>query len=165
MKESCGIWLHTPYKQIAPQRFIRKYLFNALSQIIRKKGDLKVSDMGFFEKITKGIGLGKEMNIEEYMNTVEMENVDVLHEAADFFVKPIALESEGDVGIIMEELKARNIILLNVSPMKRNAAKLKMVVDNIKSHVSKINGDIARIDEDKILLTPSRVKIVKTRKR
>ncbi|MFH1094930.1 MAG: cell division protein SepF [Candidatus Micrarchaeota archaeon] len=121
--------------------------------------------MGFFEKITKGIGMGKEMNIEEYMNTVEMENVDVLHEAADFFVKPIALESEADTGIIMEELKARNIILLNVSPMKRNTAKLKMIVDNIKAHIVKINGDIARIDEDKILLTPSRVKIVKTRKK
>lgn len=121
--------------------------------------------MGIFEKISKGLGMSKEMNIEEYMNTVEMENVDVLHEAADYYVKPIALESEGDVSVIMEELKARNIILLNVSPMKRNTAKLKMIIDNIKSHVSKINGDIARIDEDKILLTPSKVKIVKTRKK
>ncbi|VVB56802.1 Cell division protein SepF [uncultured archaeon] len=121
--------------------------------------------MGIFEKIGKGLGMGKELNIEEYMNTVEMENVDVLHEAADYYVKPIALESENDMGVIQEELKARNIILLNVSPMKRNAAKLKMIIDNIKSHVSKINGDIARIDEDKILLTPSKVKIVKTRKK
>lgn len=121
--------------------------------------------MGIFEKISKGLGMSKEMNIEEYMNTVEMENVDVLHEAADYYVKPIALESEGDVHIIMEELKAKNIVLLNVSPMKRNTAKLKMIVDNIKSHISKINGDIARIDEDKILLTPSKVKIVKSRKK
>jgi hypothetical protein len=49
--------------------------------------------------------------------------------------------------------------------MKRNTAKLKMIVDNIKAHVHKINGDIARIDEDKILLTPTKVKIVKTRKK
>lgn len=122
--------------------------------------------MGVFEKITKGLGLGKSVeNIEEFMNTVEMENVDVLHEAADFYIKPIALESEADINVIAEELKQRNIILLNVSPMKRNTAKLKMIVDNIKAHVGKINGDIARIDEDKILLTPTRVKIVKTRKR
>ncbi len=126
---------------------------------------LRGGSMGIFEKVSKGLGMSKEMNIEEYMNTVEMENVDVLHEAADYYVKPIALESEGDVGVIMEELKARNIILLNVSPMKRNTAKLKMIIDNIKSHVSRINGDIARIDEDKILLTPSKVKIVKTRKK
>lgn len=121
--------------------------------------------MGIFEKVTKGLGLGKEMNIEEYMNSVEMENVDVLHQAADFYIKPVALESEADVGVIFDELKARNIILLNVSPMKRQTNKLKQIIDNIKSHVMKINGDIARIDEDKILLTPSKVKIVKSKGR
>jgi uncharacterized protein len=123
--------------------------------------------VSFFEKISKSLGLSSKDvdNIEEYMDTVEMENVDVLHEAADFYVKPIALESESDVNVIMDELRAKNIVLLNVSPMKRHTAKLKMIVDNIKVHIQKINGDIARIDEDKILLTPSKVKIVKTRKR
>ncbi len=121
--------------------------------------------MGIIEKITRGLGLNKEMNLEEYMNTVEMENVDVLHEAADFYVKPVALESEKDVNVIMEELKAKNIILLNVSPMSKQPNKLKQTIDNIKMYVTKINGDIARIDNDKILLTPTKVKIVKSRKR
>jgi SepF-like predicted cell division protein (DUF552 family) len=121
--------------------------------------------MGILEKITKSMGVGKDMNLEEYMNTVEMENVDVLHEAADFYVKPIALENESDVSVIMDELKARNIILLNVSPMAKQPNKLRQTMDNIKAHITKINGDIARIDVDKILLTPSKVKIVKSRKR
>jgi len=121
--------------------------------------------MGVLEKITKGLGLSKEMEIEEFMDTVEMENVDVLHQAADFYVKPVALESEADVQVIMEELKNKNIILLNVSPMAKQTTKLKQIVDNIRSFITKINGDIARIDNDKILLTPSKVKIVKSRKR
>lgn len=121
--------------------------------------------MGIFEKITKGLGVGSKVeNIEEWVGATEMENVDVLHEAADYYVKPIALESEADISIIGEELKQRNIILLNVSPMKRNTTKLRAIIDNIKAHVGKINGDIARIDEDKILLTPKNVKIVKSRK-
>ena len=91
--------------------------------------------------------------------------MDVLHEAADFYVKPISLESESDVSVVIDELKQKNLILLNVSAMKRNTAKLKMIVDNIKAHIHKINGDIARIDENKILLTPTKVKIVKTRKK
>ena len=65
----------------------------------------------------------------------------------------------------MEELKSRNIILLNVSPMSKQPNKLKQTIDNIKMYVTKINGDIARIDNDKILLTPSKVKIVKSRKK
>jgi hypothetical protein len=121
--------------------------------------------MGILEKITKSIGISKDMNLEEYMNTVEMENVDVLHEAADFYVKPVALESEADVSVIMDELKAKNIVLLNVTPMAKQPNKLKQTIDNIKMFVMKINGDIARIDNDKILLTPSKVKIVKSRKR
>jgi len=118
--------------------------------------------MGILEKITKSIGVSKDMNLEEYMNTVEMENVDVLHEAADFYVKPVALESESDVNIIMDELRAKNIVLLNVSPMAKQPNKLKQTIDNIKMFVMKTNGDIARIDNDKILLTPSKVKIVKS---
>jgi uncharacterized protein len=121
--------------------------------------------MGILEKFTKSLGVGKETNLEEYMNTVEMENVDVLHEAADFYVKPIALESEADVNVIMEELKAKNIILLNVTPMSKQPNKLRQTMDNIKAFVMKINGDIARIDENKVLLTPTKVKIVKNRKK
>ena len=121
--------------------------------------------MGIFEKISRGLGLGKDMNIEEYMDTVEMENVDVLHEAADFYVKPIALESEADIAVIQDELKKKNIILLNVTPISKQTNKLKKIIDELKLYAQKTNGDIARIDVDKILLTPTKVKIVKSRKK
>ncbi len=120
--------------------------------------------MSIFEKLSKAFGFSKDMDIEEYMDTVELENVDVLHEPADFYVKPVALESEADIKIIEDELRQRNIILLNMSPMARNAAKLKMIVADLKEYVNKVNGDIARIDNDKILLTPSKIKIVKSKK-
>ncbi|MFH1447604.1 MAG: cell division protein SepF [Candidatus Micrarchaeota archaeon] len=120
--------------------------------------------MGILQHLTKTFGLSKDMDIEEYMDTVELENVDVLHEPADFYVKPVALESEADVKVIEDELKQKNIIILNVSPMAKNTAKLKMIVGDIKEYIVKTNGDIARIDNNKILLTPSRVKIIKSRK-
>jgi hypothetical protein len=121
--------------------------------------------MGVFEKISKAIGLGKEGDVEDYMSTIEMEDVDVLHQAADFYVKPISLETDADVGTVMNELKARNIVLLNISPMVRQTAKLKSAIDGIRTFIVKINGDIARIDEHRILLTPTKVKIVKSRKK
>jgi uncharacterized protein len=120
--------------------------------------------MGILQSLSKTFGLSKDMDIEEYMDTVELENVDVLHEPADFYVKPVALESEADVKVIEDELKQRNIILLNMSPMARNAAKLKMIVGELKEYVNKINGDIARIDNDKILITPAKIKIVKSKR-
>ena len=117
--------------------------------------------MGLFEKISGTLGLNKNIDLEEYMDIDEMDEVDVLHEPADFYVKPISLEREGDVTIIVEELKARNIVLLNVSKMAKWPNKLKASVGALKQYILKVGGDIARIDNDKILLTPGRVKIVK----
>jgi hypothetical protein len=40
----------------------------------------------------------------------------------------------------------------------------KTIVESIKEYITKINGDIARIDQDKILLTPAKVKIIKKKR-
>ncbi|MFH0835803.1 MAG: cell division protein SepF [Candidatus Micrarchaeota archaeon] len=119
--------------------------------------------MGFFSGLSKSFGLQKDLNIEEFMSAAEAEEVDVLHEEADFYVKPIALQTDADLKIVEEELGNKNIILLNISPIARNAVKLKNAIAEIKSFVQTINGDMARIDEDKLLITPHNVKIVKRR--
>jgi SepF-like predicted cell division protein (DUF552 family) len=120
--------------------------------------------MGILGKISKAIGLSKELNIEEFMSATEAEDVDVLHQQADFYVKPVTLQSDSDVKVVEEELKQRNLILLNLTPMVRNPAKLKAAVNELKLFTNNINGDMARITEDKILLTPGNVKIVKRKK-
>jgi len=44
--------------------------------------------MGVFDKLGQAFGASsKEINIEEYMGSAEMENVDVLNEPADMYVK------------------------------------------------------------------------------
>ncbi|HUC39046.1 MAG TPA: cell division protein SepF, partial [Candidatus Acidoferrum sp.] len=106
----------------------------------------------------------KELDVEEYMNSAEMENVDVMNEPADFYVKPLALMQESDLAVIEAELQKKNIILLNITEMVKRPNTLKGVIDKLKDYVTKTNGDIARLDEAKILLTPSKVKIIKSRK-
>ena len=120
--------------------------------------------MGIFGKLGGALGATKELNVEEYMNSEEMENVDIMNEPADFYVKPVALQQESDVALIQSELQKRNIILLNISEMAKRQNTLKGVVDSLKSYVEKIGGDIAMLDEQKILLTPAKVKIIKSRK-
>ncbi len=121
--------------------------------------------MGIFDKLGKALGTTSEINIEEYMNSEEMEGVDVMHEPADFYVKPFALRQESDLQVVQEELSKKNIILLNISELNKRPNTQKSLVDNIKEYVNKIDGDIARIDEDKILLTPAKVKIIKGRRK
>ncbi len=120
--------------------------------------------MGIFNRLGGVLGTQKEMNVEDYMNSEEMENVDVMNEPADFYVKPVALQSEADLAVIQSELQKRNIILLNISEMSKRPQTLKGIVENLKQYVEKTNGDIARLDEEKILLTPAKVKIIKSKK-
>ena len=121
--------------------------------------------MGVFGGLGKALGLNKEMSLDDFMTASEAEEVDVMHQVADFYVKPIALQMDSDLKLVEEELKQKNIVLLNISPMARNATKLKVAVGDLRAFIHGINGDIAKIDEDKILLTPQNVKIVKSRKR
>ena len=120
--------------------------------------------MSIFNKLGGVLGASKELDVEEYMNSAEMENVDVMNEPADFYVKPVALHDENDLGLIEAELQRKNIILLNISELAKRPNTLKGIVDKLKEYAMKTNGDIARLDENKILLTPSKVKIIKSKR-
>ncbi len=104
----------------------------------------------------------KNVDIEEYLDNLALEEEDLLEEHADMWVKPLSLESVGDVEDVVSELRKGNIILLNISPLyKKNTIKLKQAISELKGQVSELDGDIARITEEKVLVTPSRVKIAK----
>lgn len=120
--------------------------------------------MGIFDKLGSALGATKGLDVEEYMNSEEMENVDMMNEPADFYVKPVALQQEGDLAVIQAELQKRNIILVNTEPMKARQNTLTSMVNNLKAYVDKINGDIAVIGENRILITPAKVKIIKSKK-
>ncbi|MGI0100852.1 MAG: cell division protein SepF [Candidatus Micrarchaeaceae archaeon] len=121
--------------------------------------------MSIFEKLGKTLGVSsKGIDVEEYMNATDMDDVDVMHEPADHYIKPVALQQQTDVELIKKELGSNNIILMNITEMAKRPNTLKAVIDDLKVYVDKMNGDIARIDTDKIILTPGKIKIIKTKR-
>ena len=117
--------------------------------------------MGIFQGLGKAFGVTKEVNIDDFMTAAEAEHVDVMHEEASSYVKPITLQMDSDIKLVENELNSKNIVLLNISAYARNPSKLKTAVGMLRQFAHSIGGDIARIDEDKIMLTPAKVKIVK----
>ncbi len=114
----------------------------------------------FLEKVLKR---QDSLDIEEFLNTVDVEE-ETAYEDADAFVKPLTLNRNEDAQLVINEAKSGNIVLLNIADLsKRNAIKLKELITDIKSNVVAMNGDMARISQDRILITPSKVKIVKRR--
>ena len=123
--------------------------------------------MSPFRRLGRILGNGRDRDSEGYLDTIdtaELENVDALHTPADVYIKPVALEDEADMNLAMEELKNGNIILMNIAPMSKYTTRLKKIINNLKGFTIKIDGDIARMDNEKFILTPSRVKIIKKRK-
>ncbi len=122
--------------------------------------------MGVFDKLGQAFGVSgsKEMSIEEYMNSAEMADVDIMHEPADMYVKPVSISSEDDVSLIEAELSKKNIILLSIEELSKRPTTRNNVISTLKAYVSKINGDIAQIDDTRVLITPAKVKIIKRKK-
>lgn len=115
--------------------------------------------VGFLKKLT-GQATGDESEVEEYLDTLGLENEDFMEEEADVWVKPIILEDVGDAAVVAGELSNGNIVLLNIEPlMKRNAIRLKQAVNKIKGTVRSVDGDIARLSEYKLLITPKGTKV------
>ena len=114
--------------------------------------------MGFFNKV-----MTKEENvdIEDFLNNLD-EVEEESYDDADAFVKPMDLVVDSDVEAILNEAKQGNIVLMNIADLaKRNSLKLKELISMIKTEVKVIDGDIARISQGRVLITPSKVKIIK----
>ena len=103
----------------------------------------------------------ENVNIEDFLNNLD-EVEEESYDDADAFVKPMDLVVDSDVEAIVNEAKQGNIVLMNISDLaKRNAIKLKELISVIKVEIKAIDGDIARISQGRVLITPSKVKIIK----
>ncbi|MFH0905913.1 MAG: cell division protein SepF [archaeon] len=102
----------------------------------------------------------EEVNIDEFLNNMDM--MEEVHEDVDFYVKPINLQSNVDVETAIKELKLKNLILLDIENLsKRNPQRAKQFIGQIKMFAKDNSGDLALISKNKILIVPSKVKIIK----
>lgn len=116
--------------------------------------------MAFMEKL---IGKKEEVDIEDFLNNLDSEEDDP-YEGAEAFVKPMNLATEEDVKATLEEAKKGNILLLNIGDLKkRNAMKLKELINALRDGIETIDGDMAMVagSQDKVIVTPAKVKIIK----
>lgn len=117
-----------------------------------------VVHLGFFNKVMTKTD---SVDLEDFLNNldqVQEEN----YENADALVKPLDLSTDADADVIIKEVKTGNLALVNIADLnKRNKGKLKELLSRIKSEVRAIDGDMAGISAERVLITPSKVKIIK----
>jgi len=76
------------------------------------------------------------------------------------YIKAIPLKAYEDVDIIKSEVKAGNVVITNVSPLaKQNIEDVKRAINELNEYAILIHGDIARLGEERVILTPKSIKI------
>lgn len=118
---------------------------------------------GIIDKFSEKVGSSEENEgIEEYLDTLGLEEEDLLEEEAEMWIRPLTLEESSDVKEVNDTVKEGNIVLLNIKPLfENNTMKLKKAISRIKGTAQGIDGDIARLSEYKLLIAPEGVKIAK----
>ena len=76
------------------------------------------------------------------------------------YVKAMRLRGRIDIGRIENEIKAGNILILKMTPIVTEGTdQFREVVKELEEIIEKTGGDIARLGEERIVLTPKGIKI------
>ena len=78
------------------------------------------------------------------------------------YLKAITIRDPSDIHSIKEDIKKEMILILRVTPLaQKDVDKLRKVVEELYTIAKNSNADIARLGEERIIVTPSGVKIWK----
>ena len=118
--------------------------------------------MGIFDRFKRRQPTAQQQEIAKEVPVLEVEpgaEVRKLSEA-EILVKSMTLQSLADVPNVASELQAGNILVLDISAlMEQDPADLKRAIDQLKGISQGIGGDVGRLSETKVLVTPRFVRI------
>ena len=105
--------------------------------------------------------LGK--SIEKFVNKIkgtERTSVTSANTSAKVYLRALPLRTLDDVEVVKREVKSGNILILRISPLaKKSIEDVKRAVDELCEFAKLVGGDIARLGEERVVITPSSVQI------
>jgi len=104
----------------------------------------------------------EETVIEEDFVELDAQTTD---EQKKVVVRAETLKEFDDVETVQNRLRDNQIVWVNIRPLKqKDMSKLKRAVKRLKKTVRSVDGDIAGVDEDWIVITPSYAEIERSGK-
>ena len=83
---------------------------------------------------------------------------------AKVYLKALPLQNLDDVDIIKREIKSGNILVIRVTPLaKKSVDDVKRAVNELTEFIQLVGGDIARLGGERVVMTPSFVRIWRKR--
>ena len=76
------------------------------------------------------------------------------------YLKAIPLKDLDQISANKDEVSQNMIVILRITPIaQKNVKELKKAIEELYSYVSSIGGDIVRLGDERVVLTPPGVKI------
>ncbi len=76
------------------------------------------------------------------------------------YVKALPLRVLTDLEVLKEEVAAGHVLIVKITPIvKRSSEEAKSAINDLVEFVKGMGGDIARLGEERIVITPPSVKI------
>ncbi len=83
-------------------------------------------------------------------------------QAVPTYLKAITIRDSSDIHTINEDIKKGMVLILRVTPLaQKDVKKLRKMVEELYVIARDSNADIARLGEERIIVTPPNVKIWK----
>lgn len=114
--------------------------------------------------IEKIVGKEKREEVEEKeVREIKAEEASQ-KEPSIIYLKALSLHSLDDLEKIKSEIKSGNILIIKITPLlEKNVEDVKRAIGELGEFIESIGGDIARLGEERIVLTPQNVRIWKER--
>ena len=78
------------------------------------------------------------------------------------YIKAITIRDSSDIHTMTEDIKKGMVLILRVTPLaQKDVKKLRKMVEELYVIARDSNADIARLGEERIIVTPPNVKIWK----
>jgi hypothetical protein len=78
------------------------------------------------------------------------------------YLKAITIRDPSDIHSIKEDMKKNMILILRVTPLaQKDVEQLRKLVEDLYAQAKNYKADIARLGEERIIVTPPGVKIWK----
>jgi len=76
------------------------------------------------------------------------------------YVRAMRLSSLSDLDMIERAFSAGNVLIIKITPIaKRSVEETKMAINQLSNFAKNIGGDIARLGEERVVLTPPGIRI------
>ncbi|MDH2899441.1 MAG: cell division protein SepF [archaeon] len=80
--------------------------------------------------------------------------------SSSILLKALPLKSSGELEQIKADVKNNTIVILKITPLaQKNIEELKTTIEKLTEFSTSFGGDIARLGEERIVITPPGVRI------